>query len=264
MHGRTHAWSHERHTQGSFVYVRCHAAGLSAMPISFFFHADLFFSAVERHRDGMADGEGRAEGKLWVRVPRVAPTTASRREIAQRTWRVCALWCGHLGACRRRAPRSCADLKVPKDASRQDLLRCYPPIRSSPRRSAVGMPRKYAKNRSMHHRRPPDPASLAQAPVGVRPSARPRASGKKNFALGRSVMPINTAHELCTSSGAALSRGMQLVSSTYFFLTTFRRMPTAGSNRKVASATSRRDASLGTFRSAQDLYRAISIQAITT
>ena len=69
-----------------------------------------------------------------------------------------ATWCGpckqigrarffvqHLGACRRRTPRTHVDLKVPKDASHPRLFQRCPPIRSSPRRSPSACPEKLLK-----------------------------------------------------------------------------------------------------------------------
>ena len=48
----------------------------------------------------------------------------------------------HLGACRRRAPRSRADLKVPEDTSRRDFSGATRRSDLAPSAFAVGMPRK--------------------------------------------------------------------------------------------------------------------------
>ena len=54
----------------------------------------------------------------------------------------------HLGACRRRTPRTRVGLKVSKDASHRDPSDATLRPRSSPSAFAVGVPQKVAKNRS--------------------------------------------------------------------------------------------------------------------
>ena len=60
----------------------------------------------------------------------------------------------HLGACRRRAPGTRADLKVPEDASRRDLRDATPPDSIEP----SACPEKVAKNRSALRPDPRPPA----------------------------------------------------------------------------------------------------------
>ena len=90
-----------------------------------------------RHRSGMhrAPFEGSlAEAAKESTGQAYAPNVAFFR-----------VFFNYLGACRRRTPRTCVDLKVHKDASLPRPFHRCPPIRSSPRRSPSAGAEKWVK-----------------------------------------------------------------------------------------------------------------------
>ena len=84
----------------------------------------------------------RLEDAVVGRVPRLSQHERRREAVHV------PFFFQHLGACRRRTPRTLVDVKVPKDASHQDLSNVTPLTRSNPSAFAVGMRRKVAKNKS--------------------------------------------------------------------------------------------------------------------
>ena len=109
--------------------------------------ADLFLDPFSAHADGERRG-ARSDRRLGIgnvsvgRTSRSARVLGVRRRRAPRSWSkktrsasraafeassfvssssAEAFFYQYLGACRRRTPRNCADLKAPKDASHSDL-----------------------------------------------------------------------------------------------------------------------------------------------